>query len=180
MSSVAALQPAVVVFREEQYFDWRVYALSGSLVVLTCLGLLWWADRISWEAMLPAIRRPDYLFKGALALGVPTGLIFMLLLMTTEVRPAEIRVWFGWIPFYRRLIDVESIRTIEVVTFRPLLDHGGWGIRSGREGERVLSARGNRGVRLELADGTRILIGSQRPEALAIAIKGSPGVDGGA
>ena len=27
MSSVATLQPAAVVFREEQYFDWRVYAL---------------------------------------------------------------------------------------------------------------------------------------------------------
>ena len=27
VSSVATLQPASVVFREEQYFDWRVYAL---------------------------------------------------------------------------------------------------------------------------------------------------------
>ena len=60
---------------------------------------------------------------------------------------------------------------LEVVSYRPLADYGGWGIRSGRDGERVLNARGNRGVRLDLADGSRLLIGSQRPEALALALE---------
>ncbi len=64
-----------------------------------------------------------------------------------------------------------SIVRIEVVSYRPLMDYGGWGIRVGRDGERVLNARGNRGVRIELTDGTRLLIGSQRPEALAVAIE---------
>jgi hypothetical protein len=57
------------------------------------------------------------------------------------------------------------------VQYRPIADHGGWGIRSGRDGERALTARGNRGVRLVLADGTRLLIGSQRPEELAETIE---------
>lgn len=180
MSSVAALQPAVVVFREEQYFDWRVYALTGGTIVLACLGFLWWTDRINTHFLEAAFHRPDYLVTGLVALGAPIGFVFMLLFMTTEVGPTEIRVWFGWVPFYRRNISVESIRAIEVVTFRPMLDHGGWGIRSGAEGERVLTARGNRGVRLVLADGSRILIGSQRAEALAIAIDRAPGSDIGA
>jgi hypothetical protein len=34
----------------------------------------------------------------------------------------------------------------------------------------VLSARGDRGVRLLLTDGTRLLIGSQQPEELAAAL----------
>ena len=34
-----------------------------------------------------------------------------------------------------------------------------------------LIARGNTGVRLFLTDGTRLLIGSQRPEALALAVE---------
>ena len=34
-------------------------------------------------------------------------------------------------------------------------------------------ARGNRGVRLELTDGSKLLIGSQKPELLAAAIDGS-------
>jgi hypothetical protein len=38
--------------------------------------------------------------------------------------------------------------------------------------------QGNRGVRLDLSDGTRLLIGSQRPEALAVALEHAmrPGV----
>ena len=40
MSSVATLQPAAAVYREEQYFDWRVYALIALVGLLTGLGLL--------------------------------------------------------------------------------------------------------------------------------------------
>jgi hypothetical protein len=93
--------------------------------------------------------------------------------MTTEVTPTDLRVWFGWIPTYRRIVPVGTIVRLEVVSYRPLADYWGWGIRSGRDGERVLNARGNRGVRIELSDGTRLLIGSQRPEALAIALERS-------
>ncbi len=53
----------------------------------------------------------------------------------------------------------------------PIADYGFWGIRSGRDDTRALIARGNRGVRLELADGSFLLIGSQRSEALARAIE---------
>ena len=75
--------------------------------------------------------------------------------MTTEVTPTEVRVWFGWVPIYRRVgADRRASAATDVVQYRPIVDYGGWGIRSGRDGERVLNARGNRGVRLELADGS--------------------------
>ena len=38
VSSVATLQPAAAVFREEQYFDWRVYALIASVGLLVAAG----------------------------------------------------------------------------------------------------------------------------------------------
>ena len=71
-----------------------------------------------------------------------------------------------------------TISRIEVVTYRPIADFGCWGISFGRDGERALIARGNRGVRLVLNDGTKLLIGSQRPEALARALEQAlrPGV----
>lgn len=180
MSSMAALQPAVVVFHEEQYFDWRVYALTGGLVLLACLGALWWTDRANWPLMELDLHRLDHLLTGALVLAVPTALVYTLLYMTTEVVPSEVRIWFGWFPVYRRAIAVDSIKSIEVVEFRPWRDHGGWGIRSGPDGERVLTARGNRGVRIVAVDGSKILIGSQRAEALAIAVQGAVGTNGAA
>lgn len=160
VSSVAALRPAVVVFREEQYFDWRVYALIAFCSVLTGLGVL---HGRAWSIELLV-----GLFVGLTLVMV---VVFFLFQMTTEVIPTHVGVWFGWVPTYRRVVPIASIKKIEVVTFRPIADYGFWGIRSGRDGERVLIARGNRGVRIELADGAKLLIGSQRPEALATALE---------
>ena len=39
MSSVVAIQPAAAVFREEQYFDWRVYSLIALVGLITGIGL---------------------------------------------------------------------------------------------------------------------------------------------
>jgi hypothetical protein len=106
-----------------------------------------------------------------ICLALPLLLAVCLLQMTTEVTPTQLSVWFGWVPVYRRELPIGTVRRHAVVQYRPFADYGGWGIRAGRDGERVLSARGDRGVRLELSDGSKLLIGSQRPEELAEAIE---------
>ena len=159
MSSIVTLRPAAVVYREEQYFDWRIYSVIGMGEMLTGLGLS---------------RGRVWTFE--FGLGLALGLVFVMLVilfllhMTTEVTPTGIRVWFGWIPTYRRFVPIDSVRSVDVVTYRPFADYGFWGIRTGRDGERALIARGNRGVRLELTDGSKLLIGSQKPDLLAAAI----------
>ena len=44
----------------------------------------------------------------------------LLLYMTTEVTPTDVRVWFGWVPTYRRIVLIGAVRRVEVVTFRPV------------------------------------------------------------
>jgi hypothetical protein len=167
VSSVATLQPSAVLFHEEQYFDWRVYALSALVSVLTGLGLV--RGRIgSIEVALGLL----------IGLGLVMLLVTFLLHMTTDVTPTEIRIWFGWSPGSARVVSIGSVRSVEVVTYRPIADYGFWGARAGRDGEKAYIARGNRGVRIELKDGTRFLIGSQRAEALAATVDAAvrPGV----
>jgi membrane protein YdbS with pleckstrin-like domain len=169
--AVASFQPAAVVYREEQNFDWRVYALTflaEVLVTLTLYGFyLHGHDPTTVNSPLGLV----FTLAAVAGMVAPLLVVVGLLRMTTEVTPTDIRVWFGWIPTYRRFVPIGHVQKIEVVSYRPLADYGGWGIHSGRDGERVLNAKGNRGVRLELSDGTRLLIGSQRPEALAVAIE---------
>jgi hypothetical protein len=148
-----------VIFREEQYFDWRIYAFIALAEMLTGLSLL---RGRAWSL--------DFGLGFAIGMALVLVVIILLLHMTTEVTPSDLRVWFGWLPTYRRSVPIESIRSIEVVTYRPIAEYGFWGIRSGRDGERALIARGNRGVRLELTDGSKLLIGSQKPELLAAAL----------
>ena len=49
-------------------------------------------------------------------------------------------------------------------------EFGGWGIRVAGDG-RAYNAYGNQGVQLILTDGSRILIGTQRPDELLGALR---------
>lgn len=163
--SVAAIHPPAAIFREDQNFAWWVYVLLALIASSAALGLAW-IVRASGESslLLSSIQLPLFLLVG---LGLPTILVVGVLHMTTVVTPTECRVWFGWVPTLRHAVDLGDIRSIEVVTYNPLRESRGWGVHININGERVLNARGNRGVRLRLADGGRLLIGSQRPEELA-------------
>jgi hypothetical protein len=168
--TLAAVPPAAI-YREEQAFGWWVYAVLAVLsLVLVGLGLAW-AHHGPPGVVAPSSAWPVDLPLGlALGLALPAVLVVGVLRMFTEVTPAEVRVWFGWLPAYRRVVPIGAIKSVEVVRYRPIADCGGWGVCSGRDGECVLSARGDRGVHLLLTDGTRILIGSQHPEELAAAL----------
>jgi hypothetical protein len=162
MSTVVTLQPPTAVYREEQYFDWRVYALIALVGLFTGLGLL--RGRI---------------WSGEVALGLLIGLAFLMFMvvfvlhMTTEVAATGLCVFFGWAPTYPRIVSIDTIRSVEVVNYRPIADYGFWGVRAGRDGERAFIARGTRGVRIELIDGSKLLVGSQRPEVLASVLDGA-------
>lgn len=161
VSSVATLRPATALFHEEQYFDWRIYAMIASAEALTAIVLL--KDAAAWST--------DLLLGLVIGIGLLLFVALFVLRMTTEVTPTDVRVWFGWVPIYRRVVPIGEVRRVAQAAFRPIADYGFWGVRSGRDGDRALIARGNRGVRLELADGSILVIGSQRPEELAQAIE---------
>ena len=95
------------------------------------------------------------------------GLVINLLRVQTLVSEKWLTVTFGaWFPMYRRRICVGDIAGAESVVYRPVAEYGGWGIR-GFAGNQALSARGDLGVRLVLAGGEKLLIGSGKPDELA-------------
>lgn len=168
--TVAAIQPPSAIYREEQRFAWWIYALLALM-----MATAWAVFEGRGPIGPPAGGRhvPPILFGVVVGFCMPILLVVGVLRMTTLVTLTDVRVWFGFLPTYRRSIPMASIRRVEVVQYRPVLDYGGWGIRRGRDGERVLNARGDRGVRLHLVDGSKILIGSQRAEQLALAVEGA-------
>jgi len=105
----------------------------------------------------------------AVAFGLAFPVLFCVANLTAEVRSDGL--YYRFFPFHLRFrkITAESLVSYEVRTYRPIRDYGGWGIRYGRDGK-AYNVSGNRGVMLELSDGQRLLIGSQKPEDLANAI----------
>jgi hypothetical protein len=89
--------------------------------------------------------------------------------LITEVRSEGLFVRFY--PFHRRARHVRfgDIEKCEVLTYRPIRDFGGWGIRAGRMG-RAYNVSGNRGAYLTMKSGRRLLVGSQRADTLVGAI----------
>lgn len=167
--TLAAVPRPSALFREDQRFTWWVYAALAVMMGLQWALLTGHGPGLHAGAVGP--HSPVATGLGLVAgVGLPILLLVGVLRMTTVVTPGEVRIWFGWLPTYRRLVPINSIQRIEVVRYRPIRDYGGWGIRVGRDGEKALNARGDLGVRLHLAGGGKLLIGSQHPEDLARAI----------
>ncbi len=144
-------------FTETQAFPAWAYIVMG----LTSIPLL---------LMIALTQSRTFFSVGWLFLLVPLGLVFNLLCQKTTVTDHNLTVTFGAIlPLYRKHIALPLIAAAEAVTYSPIADYGGWGIRGwGRN--IALNARGNRGVRLTLQNGSRVLVGSQRPEELTQAL----------
>ena len=88
--------------------------------------------------------------------------------LVTQVDGGELTVVLRGIWRARR-IPTSSIQSVELITFDPIRDYGGYGIRTTREGKAYI-AQGNQGVRVTLNDGTKLVIGSQKPAELAAAL----------
>ena len=160
-------------FREEQSFrqTWVKWILLA--VVALHLGILV-AIIVGQGGTQPAWDREAVV--GAVSMA--GSVVFLLALswwilsirLVTEVHEDGLHIRFRGM-FVNRHIPYQEIHRCEARTYHPILEYGGWGVRWGWRGGRAYNVSGNRGVQLELADGKRLLIGSQRAGDLAAAIQ---------
>ncbi len=146
-----------------------VVALVAILIV-TVLG--WWLIIQQGLLGIPLGGRPVpdalvWVLGPLLGLGGP--LLLGLLELRVVVRAAEVVVHFG--PFVVRRIDTATILGVEPVRYRPICGGGGWGVRWRPGGGWAYTLSGDRGVRLELTEGARVLIGAEDAQTLADAIE---------
>lgn len=156
-------------FREEQRFRqlWLWILLLGG-------ALLQWI--IAWQQLVLGRLFGDNPASGTLviillivfSIAIPALLYKMRLIVEVRQDGVYVRFW----PFHlkEQRFAFENIERSYARTYRPLRDYGGWGIRYSGKGK-AYNVSGDRGVQLELENGRRVLIGSQRSEALAAAIE---------
>lgn len=91
--------------------------------------------------------------------------LFMLLfwLFRLETHIDSERIHFRFVPFVNREINWSEVKKAEVVNYGFV---GGWGIRWGTQYGTVYNVRGNKGLALELRDGKRLVLGTQKEEEL--------------
>jgi hypothetical protein len=160
------------IFCEVQRFR-QVWVLG---VVVLLAGLAWYAavgQLVGHPLGSKSMPVPALVILWVLA-GILLPAFFWASRLITEVRADGLYVRF--VPFhwsFQRIPFVE-IRKCEARRYRPLLEYGGWGIRYG-PGGKAYNVHGNQGVQLELSNGKRLLIGSQRADELSRAIQAGIG-----
>lgn len=162
-----ANESSVVLFHEDQYMRDVVWVM---VLVLGIAALNW------------------YIFIEQVILGRPVGnnpgsdlmvtaiwiifgwlfpLFFLRLRLRVQVVPGMLRIDYGFLA--HRDIPLSEIARVQPVRYDPIRQWGGWGLR-GWGGRIAYNVRGDQGVDLQLLDGREILIGSQRPDELALAL----------
>ena len=161
--------PPPVLFREVQRF--RQLWLWFIVLAISAIAIYSMIQQLVLGRPFGNNPGPDAL---VLVVGILFGLalpgLFYTLNLTTEVR--EDGFYYRLFPFhlsFRRINGSEILRH-EAVSYRPLRDFGGWGIRYGVAGK-AYNVSGSRGVQLHLIDGRHILIGSQKPDELTAALQ---------
>ena len=158
-----------VLFREVQRFRdvWWIM-----LLVLGLAAMQWWFFLVQIIGGRPLGNNPApdaVVLLIWLLFGIGLPVFFLVLGLEVEVSPNAVTIRFT--PLFVRVIDPREIAGVEPLTYRPLVEFGGWGVR-GWGGRVAYNVRGNQGVELTLRDGRRILIGTQRATDLAAAIAG--------
>jgi hypothetical protein len=155
------------IFREVQRFPLRRIAFALASPPCFMLGLSIWqvflghtwgkhpmsnADVIGWTVFL--------------------WLIYFRLItvrLVTEVRPGELSIAMRGLWRLRR-VPLKGIQSVETIAHDIARDYGGYGIRVIREGKAYV-ARGHQGVRITLASGEKLVVGSERPDELAATVR---------
>ena len=155
------------LYSESQPFrHWRMRVALAvppvAILVVACRQIFW---HKVWTS--PPLTNGDLIFLTVLLSAVYLRLNTVRLV--TEVLPGEVVVRLRGIWKTRR-IPAESIRSAAAIQYDPMADFGGYGIRSGRGGLAYI-ADGDRAVELQLQDGGKLYIGSQRADELSACIR---------
>lgn len=155
--SAASPAPYNALFAERQGFlrPWWWLVLSVNLVPT---GLLLFA----FQRHFP----PMTLLLLAIFL-VPAGL-FAWLRLDTRLDAAGIS--YRMRPLGPHRLAWAEVRRAYVREYSPIGEYGGWGIKGWSFKDYAFNVAGRQGLQLELADGRRILLGTQRPEELRQAL----------
>lgn len=157
------------MFREKQRFtQFWLWALLLGLAAILLAGFVYQVLLGGTFGNRPLSDVPLSIMVALISFGLP--FFFYWITLTTEVMPGMLQVRFR--PFHLKpvRIPLHTVRDIEKVTYNPIGEYGGWGIRWGTKGK-AYSTSGREGVLLRFYNQQSVLIGSQHAKELFQAIE---------
>lgn len=150
-------------FTETQKFNkWWHYAIAGfPVIIVTFIFLLVQYDAIQTKNN----QKAPFIFAGLLIFLILAFIWFVLLKLKTQINQEAILVIFSGMPFCKRKIKWEEIKSISIIKYDPLTDYGGWGVRYSLSGNGwCYNVSGNYGIKIIYQNNKPFLIGTQQKE----------------
>ena len=172
-----------IFFREEQKFGSISLYISMGLIYVSALGFLLYALIMQFGLEQQWKEKPisdeGLIIFTVLVQIIILGSAYLLFGSKLIVEVGNNGISYSFPPFIKKpkLITKESIKFHEIRKYKPIKEYGGWGSGKSqanwnKKGNRGIAynVKGDIGLQLELADGKRILIGTQRVAALKRAL----------
>jgi len=156
------------LFTEKQKFSlWWVIPIILIPVAISVWGII---QQIFLNQPLGDNPAPDWALI-ATFLG-PLVLIIFFLSLTLHTRIDHDGITYRFFPVHRKEKEIkwDEVAEVTVRKYKPILEYGGWGFRTGRNGK-ALNTSGNMGMQIVFKNGKKLLIGTQKPEELTKILK---------
>ncbi len=148
------------VFKEEQRFTqtWLIALLGISIIIPIILITKEYLEKNS------SMTTNEFLLTLG---GIIVSLSFIFFFkLTTRIDETGIHYQFFPFHFSLRLIKWSEVNKAYVRTYDPISEYGGWGLKGGslwnKKNGTAINVSGDIGIQLELKNGKRILIGTQK------------------
>ena len=106
----------------------------------------------------------------AVGITLLVAILFFSLRLETNIRKDGVYVRFFPIQRKFKYLPWNTIARSFVRQYNPLGEYGGWGMR-GLGKNKALNISGNKGLQLVLEDGSKLLIGTSKPEELTTTLQ---------
>lgn len=160
------------VFRQKALWILLTIITGGSIVLF---GIAIFNQVISNDKFGDKPMSDGALFLGfILVIGFAVFLSWFFYSIRLETKIDETSIRYKFWPFIRdyKVIPIQSIHSIEVEKYRPIMEYGGWGYRFSMKGRGLcLNVSKNMGLRIKMKDGFELLLGTQKADELAIAVE---------
>ncbi|HYD22898.1 MAG TPA: hypothetical protein VEB40_15550 [Flavipsychrobacter sp.] len=153
-------------FAETQRFRQRwVWLVLGVAATVPCVSILVsdnWSERTSAIIDL------------AVAIGIPPLIIGFLTQIKLSTRVDSSGVSFRFFPIQLKETTIfwDEIEKVDVRTYKPIREFGGWGWRHSFKNGRAFNVSGNWGLQLVLKTGKKVLVGTQKADELRSVLAG--------
>lgn len=160
-----------VLFKEEQRFKqwwmWLIIAFALLAAIIPLLNAI-----LEEQSQLGSSNTARLTLYGILMVLFASVVLITMLFIKLKTRITDKGIYMAYLPFARKWkkYTIADIEKYELRSYRAVLEFGGYGMKKRRKAGQAFTISGNMGLQLYLKNGKKVLIGTQKKQAMEYAM----------